>query len=35
MGHAAGRMVKHLMEEEALEYNHALVPCELRYLGDE
>lgn len=32
MGHAAGRMVHYLMEEQPLEYLHSLVPCELRML---
>jgi len=33
MGHAAGRMVKQLLNEPLFEYLHALVPCELRILG--
>lgn len=33
MGHAAGRMVKHVLTERSLEYRHSLVPCELRILG--
>jgi DNA-binding LacI/PurR family transcriptional regulator len=32
MGHAAGRMVKQLLNEQLFEYLHALVPCELRML---
>jgi DNA-binding LacI/PurR family transcriptional regulator len=32
MGHAAGRMVQYLLEEQPLEYLHSLVPCELRML---
>ena len=35
MGHAAGRMVKHLLTERSIEYQHALVPCELRVLDDD
>lgn len=35
MGHAAGRLVQHLLSDESVEYRHSLIPCELRILGDD
>jgi DNA-binding LacI/PurR family transcriptional regulator len=35
MGHAAGRLVKQLLDGSSPEYRHSLVPCELRMLDDQ
>ncbi|MFW6252560.1 MAG: GntR family transcriptional regulator [bacterium] len=35
MGHAAGRLVQHLLTDDSVEYRHSLIPCELRILGDD
>jgi len=34
MGHAAGRLVKQLLDSTTPEYRHSLVPCELRMIED-